>query len=796
MRTHVTVHTMRARRFVARLAFASTACFAFLASAQGASAQGLSAPLPEWRPSLNGWSTASGEALAPVDGSAVPNSDLTDRISLRVGRLWHTLDASASTGANASWAWPGGIVRPFSSEPSAERFGSNSSLQGVVVGARNWVTVTPEQQVAYTYVTNEAYRFVADGYHQKFTGRPTDISVYGRLEAAQVQRWLPPQVIVDGVPIHPFTDSYGSNPGSPPAGDGAMRFGAVRGVIDPTLRSERMAYTAWRFPIGVDVIQQVHAWGSSPDNDYLLYDVNIVNTGNTDSDPTAERGGSLEDFRYAFAFGVDVNRTGNLFDGGADDIVEFVNPWPGYSVNGVEKVAALMYDGDSRSRFGPDWGAPGGGYLDGVDIPIQPRLHAPAALLVGWLFAEHAPGSGIDDPAQPKTTTWSNEDAYRITSLENDLRDQYQRIFAAKDFDPMFAPSADTVTYRLPVGVTQSDFGVSGRNPSVYQTLAYEDLAHGESVRAILVVAAGGVNDSVSRAIGHAVVTRDADRSVFANDRMTATEIALVRSNRDSAITTAQRAFWNVYGNDPNGGKWTPKPAVQNTTFNVPDPPKPPAAVWITSGNGYIDLAWTTDASTIPDTDLGTHDFAGYRVYRSVGSTTSPREVIAELPADAAGFRDSTVARDVDYYYAVTTFDDGSANWSEPQVSLESSVYWTWSGWSDGAAARAGGSVLTEAPTVDMVRVVPNPYHIDMTGTRGSIRDEISFVNLPSSATIRVYTAGGEFVHEIVHTSPYPASNATWDLRTVANRRIATGVYVYTVDTGDARKVGKFIVVQ
>lgn len=761
-----------------------------------ANAQGLSAPLPEWRPLARGWTTATGDPLATIDGSAVPNPELSGQMFLRVGRLWHTLDPSASTGINASWAWPGAIARPFLSESTAERFGSNSTLQGAVAGARNWVTVTPEQQVAYTYVTNEAYRFVAEGNQRKFIGRPTDISIYSRLEAAHVQRWLPPQVIVNGVAIHPHTDSYGPNPGSPPAGNGLTRFGAVRGVIDPTLASERMVFTAWRFPIGIDVFQQVHAWGASPDQDYLLYDVNIVNTGNTDFDPIVERNAALEDFRYAFVFGADVSRTGNLCDGGGDDVVEFVNPWPGYSANGTEKVAALFYDGDSGALSGPDWGAPAGGYVDGADGPLEPRLYAPAALLVGWLFADHAPGSGIDDPAQPKATALSNQDAYSITSLGNDLREQYQRVFAAKDFNPVFAPSADTVGYRLPVGVTQSDLGVSGRNPSVYQTLAYDELAYGESVRAILVVAAGGVSDSVSRTIGRNVVTRDADRSVSVNDRMTPAEIALVQSNRDSAILAARRAFWNVYGVDPNGARWSPKPVEQNTAFNVPDPPKPPAAVWITSGNGYIDLAWTADASALPDNDTGVYDFAGYRVYRSAGSNTEPLELVAELPQNATGYRDSSVTRDVNYYYAVTTYDDGSANWSEPQVSLESSPYWTWSGWYDGAGARPGGSVLTETPSIDMVRVVPNPYHIDMAGASAVRGEEISFVNLPPNATIRIYTAGGEFVHEIIHASPYPASNATWDLRTEANRQIATGVYVYIVETDDAKKVGKFIVVR
>jgi hypothetical protein len=750
---------------------------------------------PQWQPESQGWQTADGRPLVRTDGISEPNPNLTGQLYQRIGRLWGTFDASASGVQNAGWAWPGGLAKPFWSDITTERYGSSSSVQGAIVGARNWRATGSDGQLALSYITNEDFRYVADGYRREYDGDPLSVSLYGRLELAQVQRWLPPQVIVNGVRYIDHTDTYDDSTGSAPVGNGAANFGAVRGVLDPALTSERAVFSAWRFPLGVDVFQTVHAYGSPPDRDYLLYDTRIVNTGNIDHDSDYERSGLLDDFRYASAFSVDISRTGDIIDGGGDDIVEYAEPWPGYvSSDGSGKTLALVYDGDGVATMGPDWGAPGN-YRDNATT-LEPRLHAPGAIAVGWIYAETNAGSGVDDPSQPRTTVWSGEDTYSIVNLSGGMRGQYQRVFAAADYDPAFSPVSDTTTYRLPIETTQHAMGVPQFRTSVYQTLAYDEVPAGGTIHAVQVVAAGGLSDSLSRTIGELVAQRDADGSVSPDERMTPEEITLVRTNKDSALASADRAFWNIYGYDPNAARWSVKPAAQDMAYNVPDPPKPPGCIWVSaSSGGRVDVTWTDDAESLPDHDVGTHDFAGYRVYRSDGSSSAPRRLIAELRPGVTSYTDSTVSRDEVYFYAVTTFDDGTANWARPGVSLESSPFWAWTGW-DETGVRPIGRTAEGTPSLADVRVVPNPYHASAVVASGGRSGEVTWHNLPRGCTIRVYTSAGDFVHQLTYDAAADWGTLPWDLRTESDRLIATGVYVYVAEVQGDRKVGKFVVVQ
>jgi len=43
---------------------------------------------------------------------------------------------------------------------------------------------------------------------------------YSRLETAEISRWMPPQVIVNGKVVIPYTDSYGTTPGAAASGMG------------------------------------------------------------------------------------------------------------------------------------------------------------------------------------------------------------------------------------------------------------------------------------------------------------------------------------------------------------------------------------------------------------------------------------------------------------------------------------------------------------------------------------------------------------------------------------------------
>ncbi|MBZ0183065.1 MAG: T9SS type A sorting domain-containing protein [Melioribacteraceae bacterium] len=70
----------------------------------------------------------------------------------------------------------------------------------------------------------------------------------------------------------------------------------------------------------------------------------------------------------------------------------------------------------------------------------------------------------------------------------------------------------------------------------------------------------------------------------------------------------------------------------------------------------------------------------------------------------------------------------------------------------------------------------------------------MSFTNLPSECTIKIYTIDGDLVKTIEHTSG--TGTAFWDIRSEYNQLIATGVYFYHVSSKYGEKIGKFAIVR
>ena len=75
-------------------------------------------------------------------------------------------------------------------------------------------------------------------------------------------------------------------------------------------------------------------------------------------------------------------------------------------------------------------------------------------------------------------------------------------------------------------------------------------------------------------------------------------------------------------------------------------------------------------------------------------------------------------------------------------------------------------------------------------------------MGLPQDAIIRIYSASGVLVRILEHhagaydpTSGSQGSEIQWDLRNRNNQVVASGVYFYHVEAGDARRVGRFTVV-
>ncbi len=111
----------------------------------------------------------------------------------------------------------------------------------------------------------------------------------------------------------------------------------------------------------------------------------------------------------------------------------------------------------------------------------------------------------------------------------------------------------------------------------------------------------------------------------------------------------------------------------------------------------------------------------------------------------------------------------------------------------------------------DQVLVVPNPYRVDEEytfengGWEGRGRDWnetkrlVKFIHLPRKCTIRVFSLTGDEITTLEYESPaeHPDSGEMdWDLLSSSNRALASGIYVYTVESDFGRQVGKFVLIR
>jgi hypothetical protein len=100
------------------------------------------------------------------------------------------------------------------------------------------------------------------------------------------------------------------------------------------------------------------------------------------------------------------------------------------------------------------------------------------------------------------------------------------------------------------------------------------------------------------------------------------------------------------------------------------------------------------------------------------------------------------------------------------------------------------------------VHTVPDPYYVKSAYEASTEQKVLKFVGLPQRAIIRIYSVSGVLVRMLEHdgsryssTGRSQGSEFDWDLRNRNNQVVASGVYFYHVEAGDARRVGRFTVV-
>jgi hypothetical protein len=218
--------------------------------------------------------------------------------------------------------------------------------------------------------------------------------------------------------------------------------------------------------------------------------------------------------------------------------------------------------------------------------------------------------------------------------------------------------------------------------------------------------------------------------------------------------------------------------------------------------------------------------FEGFRLYRSedpAGTRASFTLLREWTVRDTVGprygyqtgidtmFVDSNLRVDKAYWYSVTSFGlpdlhvidyfdrDGRVKKDTLLTpNLESSVL---------ASRKRVILPFSVSHEPGKVLVVPNPYRTDENYTyefggyegrnRSWTEDKrlIKFIHLPEECTIRILTLAGDVVNTLTHNDPVRGEES-WNLLSESGRAIASGVYIFSVESRYGKQVGKFVVIR
>ena len=253
-------------------------------------------------------------------------------------------------------------------------------------------------------------------------------------------------------------------------------------------------------------------------------------------------------------------------------------------------------------------------------------------------------------------------------------------------------------------------------------------------------------------------------------------------------------------------------------------PSADPAAIWDDSNRvaeSFPPDHWRR-VNPPPGHTRGGRIFEGYRLYRSEDPSGIPSSftLLKQFDLDDefsyntgidSVFVDSNLVRGKRYWYSVTSFGIGDrtiiTSTSQSGAVRYDTLY----------TAESESPVEANAQSVDLtfsvsdksgdVLVVPNPYRSDIDytlesgGWEGRSRDwnennrKVKFIHLPPKCTIRIFTLAGDLVTTLEHDDPV-RGEIDWNLVSDSNRALASGVYIFSVESDFGQQIGKFVLIR
>ncbi|MBD3386487.1 hypothetical protein GF407_16385 [candidate division KSB1 bacterium] len=496
-----------------------------------------------------------------------------------------------------------------------------------------------------------------------------------------------------------------------------------------------------------------YAWANPNHKDYVIRVVKLYNTGNTDCDPDDPEEEEAKRIRNIFVgyYSMILHPCGKGDGNVSYDDTGTLDGYIDYYGDEPEDTLRVMYgyDGDDPEVPGDDRGDPFPERFDDDDSQDPKDLYD-AGELISAAYAGygilHAPETGeetINGFSQPFTTgrgDWSTAAGWL-------KEDKYIYIFNNGEKKQM--PPADES--QQPVRNMQSAW--MGMGP--YTMEPYDSLTF------VFVHAVSGPTTAKCKEIG---------RKWLDGEISDAEKNAFIAGSRDSLLNVVGRAKWNWENRLSKG-------------LSIPMSPLPPSNLKIESRKRKIVLTWD------PSPSLHT---ATYRVYRKQGDYHGDMEIIAEIPATQTSYEDEDINLGVAYFYSITAASDGSEN-DDPNAfgqPLESSPFYNRSTY----PARAYRGSLAN---LESVRVVPNPFNLAQASKWPGEWDRITFTNLTTHCTIRIFSTAGDLIKTLEHNDD--SAYEHWSpILTDENLFPSAGLYVYHIQDEESGETttGKFVIVR
>ncbi len=594
------------------------------------------------------------------------------------------------------------------------------------------------------------------------------------------------------------------------------------GQLNPTYNpdeAEEIITSKWATPIGLTITRTSRAWSLPDYDDFIIYEYELENTGNRDGNPaTIESTVDLKDVLIAFTYGLTPSMFGyernynrwNYTDYENHDLrARFDrNRWLNY---------ALDRDGKPDIKFFSDWSVNqvnGGGLLSPQAVGFMPL----------YFDTTHLAKLGETQ------IQINSSDAANVWDLNGHIKQPYlNRIETSNMRISKMQPYIDIAQARKNNPYRNSLFGPDwiGRGSinirqsqyfGVGRMLAFGPytIAFGQKVRFAVAEVAGygaarkeetvaGLKDeggSCGQNCGE-----DASLAAFNlvpnwSDTININGITYgsrylsnyalpqyINSNTVTVREVADRAIEAYTGTpfaDHDSVAYWPERSPDRGVYKFPVLVPNPVMEIRSNSKAQNVISWKNSVESFTSSRLISplRNFEVYRSGNSLGPWTRIDSVAINDPRYSSGGNysviDSTTKVSESFFYSVVTVHQNDVRNSRSNaVSFK--------------------TYLGAEKTLGTVHVVPNPFVI-RSGFEGSsatadVNSKITFFNLPSLCTIRIYSYSGQMVETLEHNED--SNSHDWYQITRNNQKIAPGIYFFVVSTPDGKTTnGKFVVIR